>query len=166
MVCAASHLGVFGAIESPRFRGDEVDCLVFYFAGHGEQVGHLGEQVLHCADSSVANLAHAPGTHTLVGLLTRNVRARHTVLGTDVDPLRTPHWEVGHVTSRSVRTTDQTLPDEVTNRLAQELHPEGNGRFGSHAWGTPDEGSDRTQRPLACWQAGRGSAVGSDATAR
>jgi predicted nucleotidyltransferase len=63
-------------------------------------------------------------------------------LGNDVDPWRTSHWEVGHVTLRFVRTIDQTLLDEVTNRLAKELHPEGIWLFGSHAWGTPDEGSD------------------------
>lgn len=41
-----------------------------------------------------------------------------------------------------MRTLNQSLLDEVTNRLANELHPEGIWLFGSHAWGTPDEGSD------------------------
>jgi len=41
-----------------------------------------------------------------------------------------------------VKTVDQKLLDEVTNRLANELHPEAIWLFGSHAWGTPNEGSD------------------------
>ena len=41
-----------------------------------------------------------------------------------------------------VTATDPSLLDEVANRLANELHPEGIWLFGSHAWGTPDEGSD------------------------
>lgn len=32
--------------------------------------------------------------------------------------------------------------DEVTRRLATEFNPEQVWLFGSHAWGTPDEGSD------------------------
>ena len=43
---------------------------------------------------------------------------------------------------RPVRTVSQELLDEVTHRLANELQPEGIWLFGSHAWGTPDEGSD------------------------
>ena len=41
-----------------------------------------------------------------------------------------------------MKTTNQNLLDDVANRLAKELHPEGLWLFGSHAWGTPDEGSD------------------------
>jgi predicted nucleotidyltransferase len=41
-----------------------------------------------------------------------------------------------------VKTIDQSLLDEVANRPAQEFHPEGIWLFGSHARGTPDEGSD------------------------
>jgi len=41
-----------------------------------------------------------------------------------------------------VKTTSQTLLDEIATRLAKELHAEGIWLFGSHAWGTPDEGSD------------------------
>jgi len=41
-----------------------------------------------------------------------------------------------------VQTVSQNLLDEVANRLVKELHPEGIWLFGSHAWGTPDEGSD------------------------
>lgn len=41
-----------------------------------------------------------------------------------------------------MRTVDQSLLDEVASRLAQELHPESIWLFGSHAWGTPDAGSD------------------------
>ena len=41
-----------------------------------------------------------------------------------------------------MKTINQTLLDEVANRLANELHAEGIWLFGSHAWGTPDEGSD------------------------
>ena len=41
-----------------------------------------------------------------------------------------------------MKTIDQKLLDEVTNRLANELHSECIWPFGSHAWGTPDEGSD------------------------
>ena len=37
---------------------------------------------------------------------------------------------------------DQTLLDEVANRLAKELQQEGIWLFGSNAWGTPDGGSD------------------------
>jgi predicted nucleotidyltransferase len=44
--------------------------------------------------------------------------------------------------SRAVKTVDQSLLDEVTNRLVKELHPECIWLFGSHAWGTPEEGSD------------------------
>lgn len=36
----------------------------------------------------------------------------------------------------------QNLLDEIANRLANEFHPEGIWLFGSHAWGTPVEGSD------------------------
>lgn len=43
---------------------------------------------------------------------------------------------------RPVKTIDQSLLGEVANLLAKELHPEGIWLFGSHAWGTPDEGSD------------------------
>ena len=43
---------------------------------------------------------------------------------------------------RPVRTISQELLDEVTHRLAHELQPEGIWLFGSHARGTPDEGSD------------------------
>lgn len=39
-------------------------------------------------------------------------------------------------------TVDQNLLDEVASRLAKELHPESIWLFGSHVWGTPDEGSD------------------------
>jgi predicted nucleotidyltransferase len=41
-----------------------------------------------------------------------------------------------------VRAIDQNLLDEVASRLVKELHPESIWLFGSHAWGTPDEGSD------------------------
>ncbi len=41
-----------------------------------------------------------------------------------------------------MKAIDQRLLDEVTARLAGELHPEGIWLFGSHAWGTPDDGSD------------------------
>jgi predicted nucleotidyltransferase len=41
-----------------------------------------------------------------------------------------------------VKTVDEKRLDEITNRLAHELHPEGIWLFGSYAWGTPDEGSD------------------------
>jgi len=41
-----------------------------------------------------------------------------------------------------VKTVDEKLLDEITSRLAHELHPEGIWLFGSYAWGTPDEGSD------------------------
>ncbi len=41
-----------------------------------------------------------------------------------------------------MRAISQELLDEVTNRLAAELQPEGIWLFGSQAWGTPDEGSD------------------------
>ncbi len=50
--------------------------------------------------------------------------------------------KAGYVILRPVKTIDQRLLDEVTHRLASELHPEGIWLFGSHAWGTPDEGSD------------------------
>jgi len=38
-----------------------------------------------------------------------------------------------------LKTNDQDLLDEVTQRLANEFQPEGIWLFGSHAWGTPDE---------------------------
>ena len=41
-----------------------------------------------------------------------------------------------------MKTVSPELLDEVTRRLSQELQPEGIWLFGSHAWGTPDEGSD------------------------
>jgi predicted nucleotidyltransferase len=41
-----------------------------------------------------------------------------------------------------VKAINQELLDEVTQRLTEELHPEGIWLFGSHAWGMPDEGSD------------------------
>jgi uncharacterized protein len=41
-----------------------------------------------------------------------------------------------------VKPIDQPLLDEIANRLADELHAEGVWLFGSHVWGTPDEGSD------------------------
>ena len=52
-------------------------------------------------------------------------------------PKRTEHARIG-----TVKPISQELLDEVTNRLAAELQPEGIWLFGSHAWGTPDEGSD------------------------
>ena len=42
----------------------------------------------------------------------------------------------------AVKTIDQGLLDEVAQRLANEFQPESIWLFGSHAWGTPDEGSD------------------------
>lgn len=47
-----------------------------------------------------------------------------------------------HAMLNLVKTIDQNLLAEVTQRLANELHPESIWLFGSHAWGTPDEGSD------------------------
>lgn len=41
-----------------------------------------------------------------------------------------------------VKTLDQNVLDQAVQRLAKELQPEGIWIFGSHAWGTPDEGSD------------------------
>jgi uncharacterized protein len=41
-----------------------------------------------------------------------------------------------------VKTISQSLLEEVTQRLANELHPEAIWLFGSHAWGTPADGSD------------------------
>ena len=41
-----------------------------------------------------------------------------------------------------VKTVSQDLLDEVPRRLAAEFKPEQVWRFGSHAWGQPDEGSD------------------------
>jgi len=41
-----------------------------------------------------------------------------------------------------VKAIDQSLLDEVATRLTKELQPESIWLFGSHAWGTPDEGSD------------------------
>lgn len=41
-----------------------------------------------------------------------------------------------------VKTIDPNLLNEVARRLTNELQPEGIWLFGSHAWGTPDEGSD------------------------
>lgn len=37
---------------------------------------------------------------------------------------------------------DETLLREMTSRLVQTFHPDKVILFGSHAWGTPDEGSD------------------------
>ena len=41
-----------------------------------------------------------------------------------------------------MKTLSAELLSEVTRRLSEELQPEGIWLFGSHAWGTPDEGSD------------------------
>lgn len=41
-----------------------------------------------------------------------------------------------------VKTLDTDLLAEMTRRLVDEFHPEQIILFGSHAWGTPDEGSD------------------------
>jgi len=41
-----------------------------------------------------------------------------------------------------MKEIDHSLLDEVARRLANELRPEGIWLFGSHAWGTPGEGSD------------------------
>ena len=41
-----------------------------------------------------------------------------------------------------MKTVSKELLDEVTRRLSKELQPEGIWLFGSHAWGTPDDGSD------------------------
>ena len=41
-----------------------------------------------------------------------------------------------------MKTISQNLLDEVIDRLVNEFHPEGIWLFGSHSWGTPDEGSD------------------------
>src|SRR5438093_4597474 len=41
-----------------------------------------------------------------------------------------------------MKTLSQELHDEVTRRLVTEFQPEQVWLFGSHAWGTPDEGSD------------------------
>jgi len=57
-------------------------------------------------------------------------------------PLRPSHQVALQATLRPVKTNNQNLLEEVANRLAKELHPEGIWLFGSHAWGTPDEGSD------------------------
>jgi predicted nucleotidyltransferase len=61
---------------------------------------------------------------------------------------------------------DESLLNEITNRLVQAFQPEQVILFGSHAWGTPHEGSDvdlyvivaesserplqRARRALAC----------------
>ena len=37
---------------------------------------------------------------------------------------------------------DESLLTEMTNRLVQVFHPDKVILFGSHAWGTPTEGSD------------------------
>ncbi len=37
---------------------------------------------------------------------------------------------------------DETLLNEMTNRLVQTFHPDQVILFGSHAWGTPHDGSD------------------------
>lgn len=63
-------------------------------------------------------------------------------------------------------TVDEALLKEMTERLVRTFHPEQVILFGSHAWGTPDEGSDvdlyvivpesaerplqRARRALAC----------------
>jgi predicted nucleotidyltransferase len=57
-------------------------------------------------------------------------------------PLRSSYSATGCVTLLSVKAIDQTLLNEVAQRLANELRPESIWLFGSHAWGTPDEGSD------------------------
>ena len=42
----------------------------------------------------------------------------------------------------TMKTLDQALLREVTNRLEAEFQPEQVWLFGSRAWGQPDEGSD------------------------
>ena len=37
---------------------------------------------------------------------------------------------------------DERLLNEMTNRLVQTFHPDQVILFGSHAWGTPHDGSD------------------------
>ena len=44
--------------------------------------------------------------------------------------------------TRRMKILGQDLLNEVTRRLAAEFQPEQVWLFGSHAWGTPDEGSD------------------------
>ena len=56
--------------------------------------------------------------------------------------MRSFHRRAGHGIFREVKTVDDKLLHEVTNRLANKLHPEGIWLFGSHAWAAPDEGSD------------------------
>ncbi len=41
-----------------------------------------------------------------------------------------------------MRIIEESLLDEITRRLVNELNPEQIILFGSHAWGTPDEDSD------------------------
>lgn len=52
------------------------------------------------------------------------------------------HESANHISLHPMKAIDQDLLDEVAQRLANELHPEGIWLFGSHAWGTPEEGSD------------------------
>jgi len=49
---------------------------------------------------------------------------------------------MNHATFLGVRSVKPDLLEEATRRLAREFQPECIWLFGSHAWGTPNEGSD------------------------
>lgn len=57
-------------------------------------------------------------------------------------PVRPFHQSALHATLHPVNPIHEDLLEEVISRLANELRPEGIWLFGSHAWGTADEGSD------------------------
>lgn len=56
--------------------------------------------------------------------------------------LRAFHFKGRPIKVPSVKAVDPSLLDEIARRLALELRPESIWLFGSHAWGTSDEGSD------------------------
>lgn len=57
-------------------------------------------------------------------------------------PQRSSHSDPSLAKLRPVKAINQDLLEEVADRLAKEFRPDGIWLFGSHAWGTPDEGSD------------------------
>jgi predicted nucleotidyltransferase len=88
------------------------------------------------SNSASPPLMGNPATHDAIQeVLCRQVRRLP-------HPLHASHPNARHAKVRRVKAISQSLLDEVANRLANELHPDGIWRFGSHAWGTPDEGSD------------------------
>ena len=71
---------VLAALADPLYTATELDCFIFYFAGHGRQDGRGEEQLLDFANSPETSSAWAIGARELQNLMVEKLRARAIIM--------------------------------------------------------------------------------------